>query len=80
MRTITVHVSEPVYKAYQDYAREHDRKTAELVREAMAVYLETKLRRSTSLRDLKPLDLGRVKRPLRAGEDLMAEMRGLDRG
>lgn len=74
MKTITVNVSEPVYQAFQEYARTHDRKTAELVREAMATYMETRIRPSQSLRDLRPLELGKVKRPLRVGDDLLGEM------
>ncbi|HMO51704.1 MAG TPA: hypothetical protein PKE26_10840 [Kiritimatiellia bacterium] len=74
MKTITVNVSEPVYRSFQEYARTHDRTTAELVREAMATYYESTIRRSSSLEDLTPLNLGRVLRPIKPGDDLLDEM------
>ncbi len=75
MKTITVNVSEPVYRAFQQYAREHDRTAAELIREALAVYSEQRLQPRKSLRELQPLSLGKVLRPLRSGDDLLEEMR-----
>ena len=38
VRTITVNVSEPTYEAFQRYAKQLDRKTSELIREAMEEY------------------------------------------
>ena len=35
MKTITVNVSEPVYRDFQRFARERDRTASELIREAM---------------------------------------------
>lgn len=76
MKTISINVSEPVYQQYQDRARQLDRSAAELIREAMEAYRERwRAGKTTSLRDLAPLSLGRVRRPLRAG-DLFAEMLG----
>jgi hypothetical protein len=74
MKTITVNVSEPVYAEFQEYARRHDRTTAELIREAMEAYRARWTHKRGSLRDLPPLDLGEVKRPLSADDDLLAEM------
>jgi hypothetical protein len=74
MKTITVNVSEPVYREFQEYARRHDRTTAELIREAMEAYRQRWLGASGSLRDLPPLDLGAVKRPLSKDDDLLGEM------
>ncbi len=38
MKTITINVSEPVYRDFQEYARRNDRTTSELIREAMEEY------------------------------------------
>ena len=73
MKTISINVSEPVYREYQERARRLDRPTAELIREAMEAYRESWRGQPTSLRDLAPLSLGRVKRPLEVG-DLLGEM------
>ena len=76
MKTITLNVSEPVYEAYQAHARRHDRTTAELIREAMEAYSQRWAERSGSLSDLPALDLGEVRRPLSADDDLLDEMLG----
>jgi hypothetical protein len=74
MKPVTINLSEPVYRAFQEYARRHDRTTSELVREAMAVYLETRMRPERSLSDLPPLELGKVRKPLTSTENLLDEM------
>jgi len=76
MKTITVNVSEPVYREYQDYARRHDRKAAELIREAMEDYRKNTIiaARQQSLRQLQPTQAGRVLQPLNAEDDLAGEM------
>ena len=74
MRTITVNVSEPVYREFQEYARRHDRKTSELIREAMQSYLDSHIRPRPSLNDLKPLSLGNVIQPVGPDDDLLGEM------
>ncbi|MBN1611033.1 MAG: hypothetical protein JW940_30660 [Polyangiaceae bacterium] len=76
MKAITVNVSEPLYVEFQDYARRHDRTTAELIREAMEAYRQRWAERRGSLRDLVPLDLGEVKQPLERDDDLLEEMLG----
>jgi hypothetical protein len=76
MKTITVNVSEPLYVEFQEYAKRHDRTTAELIREAMEAYRQRWEERRGSLRDLSPLDLGEVRRPLERDDDLLAEMLG----
>jgi hypothetical protein len=73
MKTISINVSEPVYREYQERARQLDRPTAELIREAMEAYRERWRGQPTSLRELAPLSLGKVKRPLEVG-DLLSEM------
>jgi hypothetical protein len=74
MKTITVNVSEVVYREFQEYARLHDRTAAELIREAMEVYRRSVLRVSPSVRELAPLDLGEVLAPLTADDDVLGEM------
>ena len=75
MKTITVNVSEPVYRDFQEYARRHDRTAAELIREAMETYRRSwEERRQTSLRDRRALDLGQVRSPLSRRDDLLDEM------
>ena len=76
MKTITVNVSEPIYREFQEYARKQDRTTAELIREAMEAYRQRWTARQGSLRDLKPLDLGAVRHPLGPEDDLLEEMLG----
>jgi hypothetical protein len=78
MKTITINVSEPVYRDIQRYARSHDRTTSELIREAMEAYRQQHIRPGRSLRDLQPLSLGRVLSPVGAKDDLLEEM--LDEG
>lgn len=76
MKTITVNVSEPVYREFQDYARRKDRKTAELIREAMEQYRDQTIggSQAQSLRNLNPATAGKVLQPLSADDDLLDEM------
>lgn len=73
MKTITINVSEPVYRQFQELARRVDRTTSELIRESMEQYLRSR-RTSGSVLDLEPLALGKMKRPLTAKDDLLGEM------
>ena len=73
MKTITVNVSEPVYRQFQELARRVDRTTSELIRESMEQYLRSR-RTSGSVLDIEPLSLGKVKRPFSAQDDLLGEM------
>jgi predicted transcriptional regulator len=74
MKTITLNVSQPVYEAFQEYAREHDRTASELIREALAIYRDERMRPRQSLRGLPALSLGKVLRPMQPGDDLLEEM------
>ena len=76
MKTITINVSEPVYSDFREYARRQDRPTSELIREAMTLYRDQRIRPRGSLRDLTPLALGEVLRPLTVEDDLLDEMLG----
>ena len=80
MKTITINVSEPVYREFQAYAKKHDRTASELVRQAMEEFRLTHLRPAGSLRDVHPVSVGKVLRPLVQGDDLLEEMLGENRG
>lgn len=79
MKTITVNVSEPVYREFQAYARSRDRTASELIREAMEAYLQQQMRGGTSLRDVPPLDVGKTKKALSRNDDLLGEMTNVAR-
>lgn len=76
MKTITINVSEPVYRDFQEYARRRDRTTSELIREAMELYRERNIRPRTTLRDLRPSSVGAVLKDLDRDDDLLQEMLG----
>ena len=77
MKTISVNVSEPVYKDFLEYARRTDRTAAELIREAMELFRAQRIAARSSIKTLGPLDVGVVIAPLDAEDDLLGEM--LDR-
>lgn len=79
MKTITVNVSELTYREFQEYAKRKDRKTSELIHEAMELYREQNIADSgaRSLRDLRPRSMGKVLHPLDADDDLLGEMTNL---
>ena len=74
MKTISVNVSEPVYEDFMEHARRTDRPAAELIREAMDLFRNERIRPRTSLAALKPLDLGKTLRPPASRDDLLGEM------
>lgn len=76
MKAITVHVSEPVYREYQALAKKTDRKAAELIREAMELYLETKIRQKPthSVLDIKPAGTGgKILKPWKSRSELLED-------
>ena len=74
MKTITINVSEPVYEDFREYARKVDRKTSELIREAMELYRREHMRRRTSLRNRRPASVGGSIQPITGESDLLEEM------
>ena len=74
MRTITINVSEPVYEDFRQFARKMDRKTSELIREAMELYRQQHMQRQTSLRDRRPASVGGPIQPLTSDDDILGEM------
>ena len=79
MKTITVNVSEPVYRDFQRIAKTQDRTASGLIRQAMEEFRERRIVRSTTLADVSPASVGRVLSPLRPGDGLLAEMLDDDR-
>jgi len=79
MKAITINVSDPVYKTFQEYAKEKDRTASELIREAMELYKAEKIDRKRSIRDLQPISVGRVLMPLSERTDFLEEMLHEDR-
>jgi hypothetical protein len=71
MKTITVNVSEPVYHDFQEYAKQHDRTASEIIREAMEDFRTNKIRRPTSLKDIRPVSVGQVLQPFTGSEDML---------
>jgi len=69
MKTITINVSESVYRELKEYARRQDRTASELIREAMATYMRDRVQAGSSLRDLPPVSLGRVKKYLTRNDE-----------
>ncbi len=74
MKTITINVSESVYRDFQSYAKSSDRTTSELIREAMELYWRSRIRGRPSLREHKPVSLGKILRPPSPEDDLLGEM------
>ncbi len=74
MKTITVNVSTPVYEEFQSYALKRDRKTSELIREAMEEYRQQHIQRQTSLHNRKPTSVGGPIEAITADDDLLGEM------
>ena len=74
MKTISVNVSEPVYEDFMEHAQRTDRTAAELIREAMDLFRNQRIRPRTSLSALKPLNLGKTLRPFSGRDDLLGEM------
>ena len=63
MRTISIHVSEADYAAFKSLAAQDERPVAELIREAMSLWLVGHRRTGGSLSDIRPVDCGALLRP-----------------
>ena len=79
MKTITVNVSEPIYRNFQIYGKEHDSTAAELIRQSMDEYWRNHMKSSGSLFNLHPVSAGKVLKPLSRHDDLLGEMLNEDR-
>jgi len=79
MKTVTINVSEPVYREFQAYAKAHDRTASELIRQAMQEFRQNHVHGGGSLLDVQPVSVGRVLKPLSREDDLLEEMLREDR-
>jgi ribbon-helix-helix CopG family protein len=75
MRPISVYVSEKTYAAFQEYARRQDRPVAELIREAMEWYSQSRIAPETRLRHMPTTAKPKLKRRWKKGE-IQEEMLG----
>lgn len=80
MKTITVNVSEPVYRDFQAQAKAQDRTAAELIRQAMEEYRRNHMKPGASPLEIQPVSVGKVLRPLTSEDDLLGEMLHENRG
>jgi predicted transcriptional regulator len=75
MKTITINVSDPVYRDFQEHARRVDRTASELIREAMELYRDQRIAwKGTATLEIPTASVGRVLKPLGPDDDLLAEM------
>ncbi len=74
MKLISLHVPDGPYEELKSRAASEGRPVADLIREAMAEYLDRE-RRAGSVLDLPPLDAGRLRRGWTRSQ-LLDEMRG----
>jgi hypothetical protein len=74
MKAITINVSEPVYQDFRRYALKMDRKTSELIREAMEQYRQLHMQRKTSLRHRRPANVGGPISAITSEDDILGDM------
>jgi len=74
MKQVTINVSEPVYRIFQEYARSQDRTASEIIREAMEFYRAEKIEKKNSLMHLRPVSVGRILKHSEGREDYLDEM------
>jgi hypothetical protein len=73
MKTITVNVSDPIYRDFTVYAKQMGNTASELIRRAMEDYHQRFILRKTTLRNRRPASVGGPLHPI-AQEDLLGEM------
>ena len=74
MKTISLNVSDPTYRLFQEESERRDRPAAELIREAMEDYVRLRFAGRLSLDDLRPVSLGKALAPIDWSEDVFEEM------
>ena len=74
MKQVTIDVSEPVYRIFQEYARSQDRTASEIIREAMEFYRAEKIEKKNSLLHLHPVSVGNILKHPDGREDYLDEM------
>jgi predicted transcriptional regulator len=72
MKAVTIHVDEPVYDQYKQWARASSRSTSELIREAMAYYRSHSPSSEKSLQEPEaPASVGKILHSWTGREDLL---------
>jgi negative regulator of replication initiation len=74
MKTITVNVSDPIYRDFSLYAKQIGNSASELIRRAMEDYHQRFILRKTTLRTRRPASVGYPLEPIRREDDLLGEM------
>ena len=74
MKTITVNVSDPIYRDFTVYAKQVGNSASELIRRAMEDYHQRFILRKTTLRNRRPASVGGPLQPIGREEDLLGEM------
>jgi len=74
MKTITVNVSDPIYRDFSSHAKEVGNSAAGLIRQAMEDYHHQFILRQTTLRSRRPASVGAVVMPIEPEDDLLGEM------
>ena len=74
MKTITVNVSDPIYRDFTVYAKHVGNSASELIRRAMEDYHQRFILRKTTLRNRRPASVGGPLQPIGREEDLLGEM------
>ncbi|MEI6034628.1 MAG: ribbon-helix-helix protein, CopG family [Verrucomicrobiae bacterium] len=74
MKTISLHVSDPTYRIFQEESERRDRPAAELIREAMEEYVRMHFANRRSLADIRPVSLGKPLASINWSEDIFDEM------
>jgi hypothetical protein len=74
MKTITVNVSDPIYRDFTVYAKQMGNSASELIRRAMEDYHQRFILRKTTLRNRRPASVGGPVQPIGREEDLLGEM------
>jgi predicted transcriptional regulator len=80
MKAITIHVSEPVYREFQDEARRRDRPASELILAAMEQYRQQHFQNRTTLTEpLSAAAVGEVLQPWSSRAELLDSLLDRDR-
>jgi hypothetical protein len=74
MKTITLNVSDSIYRDFTREANRIKRPTSELIRQAMDLFHEERLSRKSSLRDRRSIAAGGPMQPITREDDLLGEM------
>ena len=74
VKTITIHVPEDTYRAFQERAAQTRQSASSLIRDAMDEYYRNHMSAGGSIYDGEPVALGRTLADLSQDDDLLDEM------